>query len=407
MKYGVKYYLLKPCNEKKIEEAVLEARKDCLKAKSQSETMMRQNGMLRTIRQDAMYHLLVTGIACREKETLRKKLEDLLEVYGQYLETGSACHLYLVYYLEWEHLDEMLKKLESIEAQRKIPLFFYGGYVTNTLLLLSDEGGHEELLRNCASKLSPLAEIAKEQYESLGDLLEKVVLRIRRYDTVYAIHDYKTLAISNAQGTLQYIHDICERIGSTEGEEEIEELLAIAKETSRPDVLQVLVNGFCTRMMALGALTMVEFTRFLCSMNQESNLEQLRKLTVEIICQGRDKRNDQGRNYGIVVEQVMAYVNAHLSECDLTLKKISEEHLYMNVDYVSRIFRKSTGKKFSQYLTEQCVKRAKELLINDDSSKIQYVAEQVGCGNNPQYFSQIFKKVEGMTPGKWVTQMKK
>lgn len=78
----------------------------------------------------------------------------------------------------------------------------------------------------------------------------------------------------------------------------------------------------------------------------------------------------------------------------------------MNVDYVSRQFRKSTGRKFSQYLTEQRVRRAKELLSHEDTAKIQYVAEQVGCGNNPQYFSQIFKKTVGMTPGKWASKIR-
>ena len=100
-------------------------------------------------------------------------------------------------------------------------------------------------------------------------------------------------------------------------------------------------------------------------------------------------------------------MDEHLSECDLTLKKIAEEYLYMNVDYVSRKFRQDTGKKFSQYLTEQRVKKAKELLAEDGGNKIQYVAECVGCGNNPQYFSQIFKKSEGITPGKWAEKMKK
>ena len=49
---------------------------------------------------------------------------------------------------------------------------------------------------------------------------------------------------------------------------------------------------------------------------------------------------------------------------------------------------------------------AKELLSHEDTAKIQYVAEQVGCGNNPQYFSQIFKKTVGMTPGKWASKIR-
>lgn len=408
MKYGVKYYLLKPCNEKKMEEAILQAREDCLRIKRQNEALLRQNSMLRTIRQEAMYHLFMAGIAWKEKETLGRRVKELLEIYGQYLEfQESPCYLYLVYYLEWGKLEEMLAGLEANEKKNRNSGIFYGAYVKNTLLLLSYEGQQEEVLKACADGCSSLTEIASERYENLTELLEKVLLRVRRYDMVYVIHDYQALGILNAQGPLAYMQDIFEQIGSSEGMEGIEELFMIAKEASGPDVLQMLCNGLCARMMAIGMLTMVEVTELLCQVNRENQTERLRELAVEIIGQVKEKLDTQSRSYGIVVEKVMAYVKEHLSECDLTLKKISEEYLYMNVDYVSRIFRKSTGSKFSQYLTEQRVKRAKELLLEDDTQKIQYVAEKVGCGNNPQYFSQIFKKAEGMTPGKWAAQMKK
>lgn len=108
---------------------------------------------------------------------------------------------------------------------------------------------------------------------------------------------------------------------------------------------------------------------------------------------------------GLIPKRVMEYVEEHLQDTNLTLKKVAEEYLFMNVDYVSRQFKKATNKKFSQYLTEQRVKRAKEILLREKESKIQYVAQQVGCGNNPQYFSQIFKKVEGTTPAKWLEQV--
>ena len=77
----------------------------------------------------------------------------------------------------------------------------------------------------------------------------------------------------------------------------------------------------------------------------------------------------------------------------------------MNVDYVSKKFIKETGSKFSNFLTELRIQKAKELLTGCDSEKIQNVAEQVGCGNNPQYFSQIFKKNTGMTPSAYAKMM--
>jgi len=49
--------------------------------------------------------------------------------------------------------------------------------------------------------------------------------------------------------------------------------------------------------------------------------------------------------------------------------------------------------------------KAKELIAKNPEEPIKNVAEQVGCGNNPQYFSQLFKKQTGMTPTDYITSL--
>ena len=83
----------------------------------------------------------------------------------------------------------------------------------------------------------------------------------------------------------------------------------------------------------------------------------------------------------------------------------SFSYLFMNVDYVSKKFYKETGQKFSQYLTKMRIGKAKELIAKNPEEPIKNVAEQVGCGNNPQYFSQLFKKQTGMTPTDYITSL--
>lgn len=61
-------------------------------------------------------------------------------------------------------------------------------------------------------------------------------------------------------------------------------------------------------------------------------------------------------------------------------------------------FYRETGKKFSHYLTEMRINRAKELMKANPQTSLQTIAVQIGCGNNPKYFSQLFKKQEGITP---------
>ena len=407
MKYGVKYYLLKPCSESKMTEAICQAKEDCLKVRRRMEADLRQNSLLRTIQQEAMYHLFMEGMAWKDKASLKEKVDALVEIYGQYLEMEKhTCCLYYVYYLEEKHLAETLKNLE----RKNIPSFYYGIYVKGVLLLMGTEEGWEETLRECTGEAASVVEIVTETFESMTELLAKVLGSVQRFETVYAIHNYKAIELWNDQNVIRYVQTIYEQMGNV-GEEKnrqsLEELVRLVKEASKTEMLRIVGNGFCTRMLSLGGYTMGEAALLLKSINEEKGLESLRAQLVSMISQVEERLQEKGQDYGFVANRVMACVDEHLSECDLTLKKIAEEYLYMNVDYVSRKFRQDTGKKFSQYLTEQRVKKAKELLAEDGGNKIQYVAECVGCGNNPQYFSQIFKKSEGLTPGKWAEKMKK
>ena len=76
----------------------------------------------------------------------------------------------------------------------------------------------------------------------------------------------------------------------------------------------------------------------------------------------------------------------------------------MNVDYGQEILQRNR-QKFSQYLTKMRIGKAKELIAKNPEEPIKNVAEQVGCGNNPQYFSQLFKKQTGMTPTDYITSL--
>ena len=71
--------------------------------------------------------------------------------------------------------------------------------------------------------------------------------------------------------------------------------------------------------------------------------------------------------------------------------------------YFSTVFKKETGKSFSEYLTDLRVERAKELL-GDRDVRISEVCEIVGYPD-PNYFSKIFRKAVGMSPEKYRKQV--
>ena len=86
MKYGIRHYLLKPCNEEKIKESILKAGEDCMEARRRLAEKEKQSLMAKTIRQDIVYHLLMDGISLKHEKDdgLKKRLAELEEFYGQY-----------------------------------------------------------------------------------------------------------------------------------------------------------------------------------------------------------------------------------------------------------------------------------------------------------------------------------
>lgn len=102
-------------------------------------------------------------------------------------------------------------------------------------------------------------------------------------------------------------------------------------------------------------------------------------------------------NYTKQIRKVIEYVNKNFSDPALSLLKVTQEEVYMNPDYLGKLFKKETGKKFSTYLLEKRMEKAKELMEDIDLS-IAEIAYKTGFGSNPSYFSQMFRKESGSTP---------
>lgn len=98
------------------------------------------------------------------------------------------------------------------------------------------------------------------------------------------------------------------------------------------------------------------------------------------------------------VQQMVTYMNAHYADESLTLQYIADNVVYMNADYIGREFTRAVGQKFSSYLLSVRMEHAKTLMREDPSLHSYEIAEKVGLGENPHYFSQLFRKYTGETP---------
>lgn len=95
-----------------------------------------------------------------------------------------------------------------------------------------------------------------------------------------------------------------------------------------------------------------------------------------------------------VIEKVKKYITVNIEQ-KITCEDIAN-HVYLNPDYLTRIFKKETGITLSEYLLQERIKMAKDMLLKTDMP-ISAVAAHIGY-TNLAHFSRIFKKYTNMNP---------
>ncbi len=100
---------------------------------------------------------------------------------------------------------------------------------------------------------------------------------------------------------------------------------------------------------------------------------------------------------GIDVGEIKSYIDTHYNT-PLTLESISD-YFHFNKNYVSRRFKETFGMSVGSYIGLVHTGRAKELLRFSSLSIVEIGHE---CGyEDTNYFSRVFKKVEGMSPSEY------
>lgn len=97
------------------------------------------------------------------------------------------------------------------------------------------------------------------------------------------------------------------------------------------------------------------------------------------------------------VEKAKAYISENYSQL-LSVKDVAE-HVHLNPEYFTRLFKKETGKNIKNYMVDCKMTLAKDLLATS-SLPVSMVALEVGYSNF-SHFTQIFKKIENMTPSEY------
>ncbi len=104
------------------------------------------------------------------------------------------------------------------------------------------------------------------------------------------------------------------------------------------------------------------------------------------------------RGAAVIAAKAKMYLAEHYQNGSLMLQDAAAA-VGMSNSRFSTVFAQESGKTFTEYLTWLRIEKAKELLLTTDRRSSQ-IALEVGY-NDSHYFSYLFKKNVGMTPGEF------
>lgn len=411
MKCGVRHYLLKPCTEEQIITCIQDVTRDYYQALAVKEQQMNKNNRIqKSLHQELIRNMIREGLAAASINA------SSFEFYEHYMNLTSLPYQFCcVYYLEEQNLSACLTAFDQFQKRFMPDTMIHRIYIQNILIFFfADFDFHYELLEQFFLMLSlpeqsVSIEYSRTQYSDLKSLLTSLIQKLKRYDVLYFVEQTDLIPNFNYTSIIQKTNDLIPLLASDDTQKRtqtFDTLLELLTSVSNREFLLQLSD---TILISLGtklpSSTLPEITDFLYRLHNENDTSKIITLLMDYLSKLTDLKEKANKTYSPFIAKLIDYLNEHYSDSSLTLKSISENYLYMNVSYVSRCFTRETGEKFSSFLMNLRVQKAKELLGTNDSEKIQCVAELVGCGNTPYYFSKIFKKCTGLTPSAYVKKM--
>ncbi|SET91674.1 response regulator [Paenibacillus sp. NFR01] len=106
-------------------------------------------------------------------------------------------------------------------------------------------------------------------------------------------------------------------------------------------------------------------------------------------------RYEGAGKYSELLSKVKLHIRENYADDQLSLNEISRQ-IGVSSSHLSKIFSQETGQTMTEYLTATRIAKAKELLKTTNCKTLE-IAYRVGY-NDQHYFSNLFKKITGMTP---------
>lgn len=418
MQSGVKHYLLKPCNENSILKALREIAGECKQEESKQTFIQTMKTNLQKVlphvkeqflkefvtnksygSRDWDYYQDLFGLQVNESKVrlLLFRLEDKFEYE----------HLFAVKNIAEDILDEPLLSstiadqilimiedqggMERLQEQiKEVRRIFTLYYKIDTTVALSEAGHIAEARRLYLQALDCLGHrfyLGEGGLITMRDILDSDF--VSKVDFVYdedrILFPIRAGNWEEAEPSIDAFHD---QLANSR----------LGIQTTKSYVIQLFIS--MTRLCAdqqmnvymglIGQISQLE--------TLQASFQLLKQVASEITLLNFEFNKNK---HSQVIHKVIDIIHSELANAELSLNWVAHRMLYMNPDYLGKLFKKETGERFSNYVVTIRIKKAMELIKHNDDVKMFELAEQLGFGDNPQYFSQVFKKIAGCAPSEY------
>ncbi|WP_028610666.1 response regulator transcription factor [Paenibacillus harenae] len=420
MQFGVKHYLLKPCNENTITQAMSEIIGDLEKQQTQETFMQNIQTELSKVLPHAKEQFLkelVTNKTYGQREwddygqMFRIKVDNdrvrllLFQIEGAF----EFEHMFAIKNIAQDvlgksivllgttigkHVLLLIKAMDETETLFarliEIKQTFTAYYKMDATVALSDAGQIIEARKMYRETLECLN---YQYYLGEGSIItKKDIDREEETDLKPFIYDEELLCMHVKSGDWAFVQAELQNYFNLLADSRMDTNLS--KSYVIPLYISIVRQGNPEEIN--------DYVKKIASFDQFHTLRMIEQFVTENaeqIC--LNNYRSQTRKHSTIIQKMLGIAREQLGNPDLSLGWVASEILYMNADYLGKLFKKETGDKFSNYVVKLRMDKAMEEIEKTGDVKVFELAEKLGFGDNPQYFSQVFKKYTGCTPSEY------
>lgn len=427
LRRGASDYILKPIDRDKFKQQLLAIQEQVVKSRAERKKQEEVEEIVEKLTFERQLQLLgeVTS-----KESMDLSLLEWVRQFPQ----GPYCLLYLgvdqilskkqsVSSEEWKSWDKKIKEtIKEVQGGKKHWLWKNSQYAYWVLVKESDSEKTESeclALKTAVQRSTPFTVSI-----ALGDPFDDLSLlpnikeelrsalqfrMIQGGNKLFKTESLKHISYNKITEVPPAIYKWAEETvegmehGENKAEQAFNQFFTSLKKASSPFLIQESVRYLCIRIINRwikedGINELPGLLQEAFSITEELfSFEKLQHDTEMWLKKMRTKKEAVHNEQGDPVKRAKGWIKTHLGE-SITIKQIAA-HVHLNPTYFCEYFKNQTGETVLDYVTNERLKTAKELLMQTDL-KIYDIAEKVGY-QDTKYFSRLFKQRTGKLPSQF------